>query len=132
MLKAYPRHVNFVYKNFPLPMHPNADPAARAALAAGKQGKFWDMHDELFRHSSDLSAPTLHALAEKLRLNVSKFEADMDSPAVKEQVDVEIRQGKVAGVRGTPTFFVNGRIAPVRSFQGFQAMIEEELKKKSS
>jgi protein-disulfide isomerase len=131
VLKAYPQNVNFVYKNFPLPMHPNADPAARAALAAGKQGKFWEMHDELFRHSGDLSSQTIRGIAEKLRLDLSKFEADMDSPAVKEQVDVEVRQGKVAGVRGTPSFFINGRMAEMRSFEGFRAMIEEELKKKS-
>ena len=132
VLKAYPERVNFVYKNFPLPMHANADPAARAAIAAGKQGKFWEMHDELFRHAGDLSAPTLHALAEKLGLNVAAFDADMRSVSVKEQLDVEIRQGKVAGVRGTPTFFVNGRMAPVLSFQGLQAMIEDELQKKTS
>jgi protein-disulfide isomerase len=131
ILGAYPQNVNFVYKNFPLPMHPNADPAARAALAAGKQGKFWEMHDELFRHSGDLSSQTIHSLAEKLHLDISKFEADMDSPAVKQQVDVEVRQGKVAGVRGTPSFFINGRSAQARSFEGFRAMIEEELKKKS-
>ncbi len=131
VLEAYPQNVNFVYKNFPLPMHPNANPAARAALAAGRQGKFWEMHDELFRHSGDLSAQTIRGIAEKLRLNLSKFEADMDSPAVKEQVDVEVRQGKVAGVRGTPSFFINGRMAEVRSFEGFRTMIEEELKKKS-
>jgi protein-disulfide isomerase len=131
VLAAYPKDVNFAYKNFPLPMHANADPAARAALAAGRQGKFWEMHDELFKHSADLSPFALHAIAEKLRLNVSKFEADMNSPTVKQQLDTEVRQGKVAGVRGTPTFFINGRMAQTRSLEGFKAMIETELKKKS-
>jgi protein-disulfide isomerase len=131
VLKAYPQNVNFVYKNFPLPMHPNADPAARAALAAGKQGKFWEMHDALFSHSGDLSSQTIHDLAEKLHLDRAKFDADMTSPAVKEQVDVDIRQGKVAGVRGTPSFFINGRMAQTRSLEGFKVMIEEELKNKS-
>ncbi len=131
VLAAYPKDVRFAYKNFPLPMHPNADPAARAALAAGKQGKFWEMHDALFAQSGNLSPAAIRAIAEKLRLNVSKFEADMDSPAVKEQLDVEVRQGKVAGVRGTPTFFINGRLAQTRSLAGFKAIIEEELKNKS-
>ncbi|MBI3768316.1 MAG: thioredoxin domain-containing protein [Deltaproteobacteria bacterium] len=131
VLKAYPQNVNFVYKNFPLPMHPNADPAARAALAAGKQGKFWEMHDELFKHVGDLSPQTIRSIAEKLRLDVPKFEADMTSPAVKGQVDLEVRQGKVAGVRGTPSFFINGRMAQSRSLDAFKALIEEELKKPS-
>ncbi len=131
VLKAYPRDVNFVYKNFPLPMHPNADPAARAALAAGKQGKFWEMHDELFKHGGDLSSQAIRSLAENLRLDVAKFEADMTSPAVKAQVDLEVRQGKVAGVRGTPSFFINGRMTQNRSLEGFRAIIEEELKNKS-
>jgi protein-disulfide isomerase len=131
VLAAYPKDVNFAYKNLPLPMHPNAEPAARAALAAGKQGKFWEMHDELFKHSSDLSPATIHAIAEKLRLNVSRFEADMDSSPVRQQLDLEIRQAKVAGVRGTPTFFVNGRLAQTRSLEGFKSMIEAELRNKS-
>ena len=131
VLAAYPKDVRFAYKNFPLPMHPNADPAARAALAAGKQGKFWEMHDALFQQAGDLSPSAIRAIAERLRLNVATFEADMESPAVKEQLDVEVRQGKVAGVRGTPTFFINGRVAQTRSLAGFKAMIEEELKNKS-
>ena len=131
MLAAYPKDVRFAYKNFPLPIHPNADPAARAALAAGKQGKFWEMHDALFQQAGDLSPSAIRAIAERLRLNVATFEADMESPAVKEQLDVEVRQGKVAGVRGTPTFFINGRVAQTRSLAGFKAMIEEELNNKS-
>ena len=131
VLAAYPKDVRFAYKNFPLPMHPNADPAARAALAAGKQGKFWEMHDALFQQAGDLSPSAIRAIAERLRLNVATFETDMESPAVKERLDVEVRQGKVAGVRGTPTFFINGRVAQTRSLAGFKAMIEEELKNKS-
>ena len=79
----------------------------------------------------DLTGIDVGAIAERLRLNVATFEADMESPAVKEQLDVEVRQGKVAGVRGTPTFFINGRVAQTRSLAGFKAMIEEELNNKS-
>jgi protein-disulfide isomerase len=127
VLRAYPRDVKFVYKNFPLPMHPNAGPAARAALAAGLQGKFWEMHDQLFAHSGDLSGTTMRRIAKTLGLDLARFEADMNSPAVRDQVDLEVRQGKVVGVRGTPTFFVNGRIVERQSLAGFKALIDDAL-----
>ncbi len=131
VLQAYPRDVNFVYKNFPLPMHPQAEHAARAALAAGKQGKFWEMHDELFRRSATLSPESIQGIAERIGLDIPRFKADLGSRAVAEQLDVEVRQGKVAGVRGTPSFFINNRAAAVRSLEGFKAMIDEELKKQA-
>ncbi len=128
VLKAYPRDVSFVYKNFPLPMHANAEPAARAALAAGRQGKFWDMHDQLFAHSGDLSPATLERIARTLGLDVARFQTDMSAPEVKEQLDLEIRQGKWAGVRGTPTFFINDRMAQTNTAEGLKALVAEELK----
>jgi protein-disulfide isomerase len=131
LLREYPRDLNFVYKNFPLPMHPNAEPAARAAIAAGRQGKFWEMHDELFRHSNSLSPETIHGIAQHIGLDVARFDADVTSQGVADQLNVEIRQGKVAGVRGTPSFFINNRVAASRSIEGFKAMINEELKKKA-
>lgn len=131
ILQAYPKDVNFVYKNFPLPMHPNAEPAARAALAAGNQGKFWEMHDALFMNYRDLSPQTIHGIAEKLGLDVRRLEADMTSTAVKEQVERETREGKWAGVRGTPSFFINNKVAPARSLAGFKAIIDAELNNKS-
>jgi protein-disulfide isomerase len=130
VLQAYPKDVNFIYKQYPLPMHPNADPAARAALAAGKQGKFWEMHDELFKNSRNLSPETIKGLAEKLGLDSKKFETDMNSDEVKQQVQEEIKQGNAAGVRGTPSFYVNGKMGANRSLEGFKAQIDEELKKK--
>jgi protein-disulfide isomerase len=131
VLKAYPKDVNFVYKQFPLrQIHPNADPAARAAVAAGKQGKFWEMHDELFKNSRNLSAETIKGIAEKLGLNTKKFETDWNSDDVKKQVDEELAQGQKVDVRGTPSFFINGKVAQNRSVDGFKAQIEEELKKK--
>src|ERR1041384_1743758 len=91
VLKAYPNDVNFIMKQFPLrQIHPNADPAARAALAAGKQGKFWEMHDELYKNQRNLSPETMKGIAEKIGLDVAKWQADMDSDAVKKQVDAEL------------------------------------------
>ncbi|HEY2387521.1 MAG TPA: thioredoxin domain-containing protein [Candidatus Binatia bacterium] len=131
VLRAYPRDVNFVYKNFPLPMHQHAADAARAALAAGRQGKFWEMHDELFRHYAALDPETIRGIAGQIGLDMARFRADLASPEVAKQLDTEIRQGKVAGVNGTPSFFINNRAANARSLAGFKAMIDEELKKQA-
>jgi protein-disulfide isomerase len=131
VLKAYPNDVNFVMKQFPLrQIHPNADPAARAAIAAGKQGKFWEMHDELYKNNKNLSPETIKGLAEKIGLNVKKFEADQNSDEVKKQVDEELALGAKVDVRGTPSFFVDGKIAQNRTLDGFKAQIDAELKAK--
>lgn len=131
VLAAYPNDVNFVMKQFPLrSIHPQADPAARAAIAAGKQGKFWEMHDELYKNSRTLSPETIKGLAEKLGLDMKQFEADESSDAVKKQVEEELALGAKSDVRGTPSFFVNGKIAQNRTVDGFKAQIDTELKAK--
>ena len=131
VLAAYPNDVNFVMKQFPLrQIHPNADPAARAALAAGKQGKFWEMHDELYKNQRNLSPEMIKGIAEKIGLDMKKFDADQSSDEVKKQVDEELALGQKSDVRGTPTFFVNGKIAQNRSVDGFKAQIDAELKAK--
>jgi protein-disulfide isomerase len=131
VMKAYPKDVNFVMKQFPLrQIHPQADPAARAALAAGKQGKFWEMHDELYKNTRSLTPETMKGIAEKLGLDTKKWEADMNSDDLKKQVDAELALGQKVDVRGTPSFFINGKIAQNRSVDGFKTQIDEELKKK--
>ncbi len=131
VLAAYPNDVNFVMKQFPLrSIHPQADPAARAAIAAGKQGKFWEMHDELYKNSRTLSPETIKGLGEKIGLDMKKFEADMNSDEVKKQVDAELALGAKSDVRGTPSFFVNGKVAQNRTVDGFKAQIDTELKAK--
>ena len=128
VLKAYPKDVNFIMKQFPLrQIHPNADPAARAAIAAGKQGKFWEMHDELYKNNKNLSPETIKGLAEKIGLDMKKFEADQNSDEVKKQVDEELALGAKVDVRGTPSFFVGGKIAQNRTLDGFKAQIDAEL-----
>jgi protein-disulfide isomerase len=131
VLAAYPNDVNFVMKQFPLrQIHPNADPAARAAIAAGKQGKFWEMHDDLYKNSRNLTPETIKGIAEKIGLDMKKFEADQSSDEVKKQVDEEMALGSKSDVRGTPSFFVNGKIAQNRTVDGFKAQIDAELKAK--
>ena len=132
VLQKYPKDVNYVYKQFPLPatMHPNALPAAKAALAAAKQGKYWEMHDILFKNSRDLSADKLEEYAKQVGLDVNKWKADMGAPDVQAQIDAEMKLGQTAAVSGTPSFFVGGKRLMNRSVDGFSEMIDAQLKDK--
>ena len=133
MLQAYPTDVNFVYKQFPLPatMHPNALPASKAAVAAGKQGKFWEMHDIIFKNNRELSFDKLKEYAGQVGLDVARWEKDFNSPEVQQQIDKEQADGRAADVQGTPTFFIAGKRVSNRSVEGFKQMIDDALKTKS-
>jgi protein-disulfide isomerase len=133
VLKAYPKEVRFVYKQFPLTqIHPRALPASKAALAAGNQGKFWEMFEELMNaQRQGLTDADIHDAAEKVGLDVKRFETDLASAEVQKAVDEDMEAARSVDVRGTPTFFVNGRKVQNRSVEGFKALIDEELKKKS-
>jgi protein-disulfide isomerase len=131
VLKAYPKDVKFMMKQFPLrQIHPNAEPAAEAAIAAEKQGKFWEMHDELYKASKNLSPETIKGIAEKIGLDMKKWEADRNSPEVKKQIDAELELGQKVDVRGTPSLFINGKVVQNRSVDGMKAQIDEALKAK--
>ncbi len=109
-------------------MHPNAMPAAKAAVAAGKQGKFWEMHDIIFQNNRELGADKLKEYAGKIGLDVARWEKDLNAPDVDQQIQKEMGEGRQADVQGTPTFFVNGKRVVNRSFEGFKDMIEATLK----
>jgi protein-disulfide isomerase len=118
--------VAFVYKQFPLTsIHPNALPAAKAALAAGKQGKYWEYHEILFKNQRALGADQLKEYAKQAGLDVPKWEKDMNSPEVADQVNADMKEAQAAEVRGTPTIFVNGKRVMNRSVEGFKTMIDE-------
>jgi protein-disulfide isomerase len=126
----YPRQVRMVWKNFPLPFHDNARPAAQAAMAANAQGKFWEMHDQLFAHTDALEAPSLERYAEALRLDMKRFRADLASGAHDEQIQRDLEQGQALGVRGTPVVFINGRkIAGAHPWDVFKSIADAELAK---
>ncbi len=127
MLEKYPKDVKLVVKHFPLPMHGYARKAAIAALAAGKQGKFWEIHEKLFANQKDLSDAKVEAIAGELGLNMEQFNKDLKDPAIASIIDRDMSQ---TNVRGTPTIFVSGKLLNQRSLQGFQQAIEAELKKK--
>jgi protein-disulfide isomerase len=124
--------VRFIYKQFPLEqIHPHALNAAKASIAAGKQGKFWEMHDELFKISKNLSMDEIHKKAEEIGLNVKKFDADLAAPETEKAIRDDLVTGRAADVSGTPTLFINGKRVVNRSLEGMKTMIDEELKKKS-
>jgi protein-disulfide isomerase len=129
VLKAYPKDVKLVYKNFPLTsIHNNAMAAAKAATAAGKQGKFWEMHDVLFENQSALDTDKLTEYAGKVGLNVPRWVSDFSSQEVSQMVSREMQDGRTADVDATPTFFINGKRMTQRSFDDFKRAIDEALK----
>ena len=128
MLARYPETIKLVFKNFPLRNHTYAAKAAAAALAAQAQGKFWPFHKALFDNARRLSDDKIRQIAAQLSLDMDKFEADMESQATKELIARDVKEGKQAGVRGTPTIFINGIRLTQRNLRGFQKVIDAELK----
>lgn len=131
ILKAYPKDLTFVYKQFPLTsIHANALNASRATLAANKQGKFWQMHDKLFENQRALDMESLKKYAGEIGLDVAKWEKDMASPEVQKQIDEDTKLANTAQVSGTPTLFVNGKRVIDRSVEGLKKLVDEALKQK--
>ena len=130
MLEKYPSDVKLVVKHFPLPMHGYARKAAIAALAAGKQGKFWEIHEKLFANQKGLNDAKVEAIARELVLNMEQFNKDLKDSAIASLIDRDMKNGRQANVQGTPTIFVNGKLLNQRSLQDFQQAIDAELKKK--
>jgi protein-disulfide isomerase len=101
--------LKIVFRHFPQSsIHPGASAAASAAEAAAAQGRFWDMHDALFRRQRDLYNVDLTHLALQLDFELYKFERDRESADAVRQVREDLESGTQSGVRGTPTFFING------------------------
>jgi protein-disulfide isomerase len=101
--------LRFVYRNFPLrEIHPHAQHAAEAAEAAASQGRFWEMHNHLFEHQSALDDEHLHEYAAALGLETEIFDQDMAEHRRAAKIERDLREGVQSGVRGTPTFFING------------------------
>ncbi len=133
MLEAYPKEVKLVFKQYPLSFHQNAKPAALASLAAGKQGKFWPMHDRIFENQASLKDAQgnwrFSEFAKDIGLNVPQFEKAMQDPALEQVIAKDMRDGADAQVTGTPSLYVNGKKVQDRSLDGFKRMIDAELAK---
>ena len=117
-----------VFKNFPLRNHKLAQPAAKAALAAGNQGKFWEYHDKVFENYNKLSDEMLVQFAKDLNLDMDQFRKERGSPKIASLINRDLREGSRIGVRGTPTVFVNGNRLGQRSLEAFSVAIKNELK----
>jgi protein-disulfide isomerase len=126
--KAYGDAVRVVWKNFPLAMHRDAMGAHLAALAAGRQGKFWEFHDRVFASQHDLEPEAYERYARGLGLDVARFERDLADPALRKTIEADTAQGRSLGVTGTPAFFVNGRfLSGAQPFEEFARVINGEL-----
>ena len=130
VLEKNPKDVKLVIKHFPLPNHSFAKKAAVAALAAEKQGKFWEMHQKLFANQKQLSEAKVEEIARELGLNMERFDQDLKDPELLTRIDRDLKNGQQANVRGTPSIFLNGKQLNQRSLPGFQQAIDAELKKK--
>ena len=109
LFEQHKDQIRLFYKHFPLPMHPDAEKAARAAVAAQHQGKFWEMHKVLFENQTALSVENVEKLASGLGLDLAKFRTDRDSEATADFVAKNRKQGEVLELSGTPSLFINGR-----------------------
>lgn len=122
--------VQFAFRHFPLPMHPNAKPAGEYAQCAQAQGKFWPMHDAIFAGQSDLSTEKLKEMATQAGLDVAALEACLASGEPAKQVTQDTNTGREAGVEGTPSFYINGQaFAGNPNVEGLSKAIDAELAK---
>jgi protein-disulfide isomerase len=122
--------IRVVFRQRPLPMHPDAREGAKAALAAHRQGKFWEMHDKLFASPKDMSKEALMRHAQELGLDVAMFELDMAAADLEQQIKDDEALANKLGSRGTPAFFINGRyLSGNQPYEAFAALIDEEKAK---
>jgi len=103
--------------------------AAAAALAAESRGKFWEFHDLLFKNYNQINDEKIRTIALGLGFDVKEFESRMLDPTIQARIRQDMRDGSQAGVRGTPTIFINGKLLRNLTLQGFQTAVDKELKK---
>jgi protein-disulfide isomerase len=133
--EEYPENLRVIFRNFPLvSIHPNAMTAAKAAEAAGKQGKFWEMHDKLFENQTDWSderdpKDKFIGYANDIGLNEEQFVSDMDSSEVQDKINNDMLSGNTLGVNSTPTFYLNGKQVTPKSYDEFKSLVDGELNK---
>ena len=134
VVEQYKDDIQFVYRHFPLTqIHPRAIPAAVASEAAGKQGKFFEMHDLLFENQQTwrregVARDHFVSYAQELGLNMDQFLIDLEDEALTRRVQEDFAEGRSLNVTGTPTFFLNGKkIVNPQSLNEFVSLIEEEL-----
>jgi protein-disulfide isomerase len=126
LVEEHAGKVRLVFKNFPLQIHQNAEKAARAGVAAHRQGKFWQLHPLLFENQTDLSPGNIEKLAQKAGLDLARFRQDRDSEATADVVMKDRKQGEALDIGSTPSLFINGRAFPASP--DFDQDLEDWLK----
>jgi len=141
IVEEYKDKVSFQFVHFPLPsLHQNAFAAARAAEAAGKQGKFWEMHNLIYQSNDPngasgwvaSNAPTTYfnQFATQLGLNLEQFKKDYASSAVNSAINADMSAGNKLGIEGTPTFLLNGKKVTIANTpDDFKKVLDEAIKK---
>jgi len=120
--------IKFVFRDFPLGFHQNAQKAAEASECADEQGKFWEMHDLLFENQTALDVPSLKDYASQLGLDTDQFNGCLDSGHMADEVRKDAQDGASFGVEGTPAYFINDiSIAGAYPFSAFEELIAAEL-----
>lgn len=128
LMEKYPDQIRFVYRDFPLPSHPNAIPAAEAANCAREQGAFWEFHDQLFQTGQGLNATLYQDIASALGLDMEKFKQCVETRTFQAEVDADFQYAANLGVSSTPTFFLNGiPIVGAQPFEFFDEVVRREL-----
>ncbi len=128
VMAIYGNRVRLVFRNYPLSIHSRARAAAEAADCANDQGGFWAYHNVLFEHQEKNTDADFQAAAAAIGLDTAKFNACYQATAHKADIDADIAAGNRAGVTGTPTFFIDGRLlSGAQPFDTFKRVIEEEL-----
>ena len=128
LMERFPNQIRIAYKTYALPGHPHAPEAAYAALAAYRQGKFWEMQRTLFDNQQQLEKKDLFRYARQLDLDFTQFKKDFEDPELRKALQDDITQGDAAGVAGTPTIFVNNRQVPMEKLAPFYAEFEEWIR----
>jgi 2-hydroxychromene-2-carboxylate isomerase len=116
LVHAYPGMIKVVFKHYPIVHHPNAMRAARAGVAAQRQGKFWRLHDLMFLNATRLDEPGLERLAAEAGLDAARFQAEVADSTVADRIDAERKQADALGLTGTPMIFINGRYFDLEYF----------------
>jgi protein-disulfide isomerase len=118
----------FVYRDFPIPSHPNSQKAAEASECANDQGKFWEYQDLIWANQQALDVASLKGYAAQLGLDTATFNDCLDSGKKTSEVQKDYQAGQSYGVTGTPTFFINGlKVVGAKSFASFQSLIDAAL-----
>jgi protein-disulfide isomerase len=128
LLAAYPGKIRFVYRDLPLPFHPEAIPAAEAADCAGEQGAYWKFHDAIFSGKYPLGRAAYDQYAADLGLNTTAFTTCLDDHRYLAEIQSDAADAAAVGLSGTPSFVINGRIlVGALPLAEFKAIIDEEL-----